>query len=170
MLLRTNGVDPDDLVDQLKRRIVTEINQSATDLYRSLSNDTPVGVAGQLRQGWQLHLASMNDPEAAIAQSNPYFLALELGRKPGKGISADGQAEVAIWASRVLGATPSEARGFAYLLSRSYKERGRPARGFAGLARPGDPPKTPSDLNDIKPIKGGLISEAFKQLDARLNS
>ena len=103
---------------------------------------------------------------AIVGQSKRHFLPVEMGRRPGKGISARGQQSVATWGRRKLGLSPKEAKSFAYLLSRKYKREGRAATGFAGLARKGSKAKAPQA--EIQPLKTGIIGKAFTDLERRL--
>lgn len=132
----------------------------------ALVKATPVGVGGNLRQGWSINKARDGAGFVVeVVNSAGYLLAVEMGRQPGKGISADGQRSVALWAQRKLGMTPDDAGGFAFVLSRKYKVEGRPALGFMGLA-----PKGGAGGGSIpqKPIAGSLLDNQFKDLGNRL--
>lgn len=55
-------------------------------------------------------------------------LVLEQGRKPGKGVSKEGQEALAVWAQEKLGVTKVEGLGIAHALSFKYKLHGLPAK------------------------------------------
>lgn len=158
------GKHPDNFYESERRKLVAIINEEASQLETDLVSATP-GDTGALRQGWTLKPASEKRLAAIVGQNKVHFLPLELGRKPGKGISQRGQESVAIWAQRKLGITGQEAKSFAFLLSRKYKQKGRPAEGFAGLAKPGDPAKPLSEITE--PV-GGPILNSFRRLNRRL--
>ena len=164
--IRFSGPDPKAFYQATRRELVAIINEEATLLESELVQATP-GDRGGLRQGWNFKPATEQQLSAVIGQSKSYFLAVELGRKPGSGISAKGQREVAKWAFRkgIVG-DPKEAKSFAYLLSRKYMREGRPAQGFAGLANKGD--KAPRSLTDNLVPVGGPILAGFNRLNARL--
>lgn len=131
-----------------------------------LVKNTPVGIGGALRQGWSVNHARDGAGFAVeIVNSSSYLLAVEMGRRAGKGISVDGQRSVALWAQRKLGIDAEEAKGFAFLLSRKYKNEGRPAIGFIGLAAKGG-----AGGREVpeKPIAGSLLHNQFRDLENRL--
>ena len=103
-----------------------------------------------------------------VTSSAKYLLPVELGRLPGKGISADGQKSVALWAKRKLGLPERDARSLGFLLSRKYQREGRPAQGFIGLAGKGEKAK-PVTGSELQPVSGGLLAREFKRLDSLLN-
>jgi hypothetical protein len=156
------GKKPDDFYKSERKKLVAVINEEATQLETNLVAATP-GDTGALRQGWTLKPASEKGLAAIVGQNKVHFLPLELGRKPGTGISQKGQEAVSVWAKRKLGLTGQEAKSFAFLLSRKYKKFGRPAEGFAGLAKPGQPAQPIPN----EPV-GGPILESFKRLNRRL--
>lgn len=166
MAIAFNGTSPREFVRNDIRRLVGILNDEATKLQTDLVKVTPAD-RGQLRGRWTLKKATENKPVAIVGQSSVYFLPLEMGRKPGKGISAEGQENVAKWALRVgAAASPKDAQGLAYLLSRKYKLEGKAALGFAGLAKPGDKP-TGSYNESIEPV-GSVLLESFNRLKKRL--
>lgn len=162
------GVTPEQYYKQKIKDLVSVLNEEALLLESQLVQDTPSGVSGRLRQGWTMKPATENKPTAIVGQSSQYFLPVEMGRKPGKGISEKGQKSVTRWAKLVMGLNPKEAKSFAFNLSMKYKNQGRPAVGFVGLATPGTIP-TNSQVPD-NPIPGSLLEESFQRLKNRLNS
>lgn len=171
--MQTNGIKPSIFYKEQIRRILGVVNEEALELERKLIDKTPASD-GRLRQGWTTITARQDNPKATVGQSVNYFLPVEFGRKPGSGISKKGQVAVAKWAKRNLGLPDktrdggTTAKTFAFLLSRKYKLEGRPATGFAGLAKEGA--QAPSSIPDkIEPLSGGLIAASFNKLKARLN-
>jgi len=164
----TRGPSPDEFYENVQREILNTVNIEAANISRSLTRATPVGVGGQLSGGWVFSPATSRSPVAVVANSQSYLLPVELGRKPGKGISAEGQDSVTLWARRKLGLSETEGRSLAYLLSRKYKREGRPAQGFMGLARPGD--SAPGgQADELEPVAGGLLAKAFADLDQAIS-
>lgn len=170
MTSRFVGTPPFEFGNELLEQMLDVLNEAALNLESELTQATPVGVGGLLRSSWSSSLANPATKRAVVSNSQRYLLPLELGRKPGSGISRKGQESVALWAKRVLGESdPKEAAGFAYLLSEQYKREGRPAQGFIGLARPGTTP-TDESTGELTPVPNSLLDEAFKSLERELRS
>lgn len=167
MAVTTNGLTPDEFWGKERAQLIATINASFADLESDLVEATP-GDTGMLRQGWTFIPATEQKPTAIVGQSKAYFLAVELGRRPGKGISKKGQESVARWGRRKLGLGMKESKSFAYLLSQKYKREGRPAMGFAGLARKGSKANAVSE--EIKPLDDGIIGQAFEKLRRRIDA
>jgi hypothetical protein len=142
-----------------KQGTLDALNKGTMDLYGQIVKATPSGIGGRLRRSWSISPATLANPVAIIGSNSTYLLPLEMGRKPGKGISAEGQRGVALWARRVLKLDDSKALGFAYLLSRKYKLEGRPATGFIGLARPGEAARTTVPK---QPVSGSILDLGLK--------
>ena len=53
---------------------------------------------------------------------------LELGRKPGKGVSREGQEALGEWAKKKLGVSEKEVRNVVFLISRKIKKKGLEAK------------------------------------------
>ena len=164
----SSGTDPKVFTEDIMRALVGAINSEATRLETELVEATPSGTSGRMRQGWVFTPATLDNPVATVGQSVPYFLPMELGRSPGKGISQKGQEEVMRWAKLVIGLEPKDQAGFAYALSEKYKKFGRPAVGFVGLARPGQTPSSTPNIPD-DPIPGSLLASAFERIQNRLD-
>ena len=162
------GPPPKEYAVKINKAVVRTVNTGMIALQSKLISDSPVDV-GILKNAWNFIPATSVLPKAIIGTSSAYFLPTEMGRKPGKGISAEGQQNVQAWAQRVLGKSEKDSKGFAFMLSRKYKREGRPALGFAGLATPGSIPSGASG-DEIKEITGGTISNAFKGITASLSA
>jgi hypothetical protein len=156
--------DFDDFFDELEESLVDKLNKAAIELNNEIVRAMPVGIGGELSRSWSIQPASEVNPAAKVGTSSSYFIPLEVGRKPGRGISEKGQLSVALWGRRKLGMTAKESEGFAYLLSQKYKREGRPATGLIGLATPGAPAKAPSK----EPVPGSIIHRAFQKLRGSL--
>lgn len=166
MQVAFKGDRPPEFYLKSRRELVSIINDEASRMETELVQATP-GDRGGLRRGWTLKPATEDRLTAVVGQSSSYFLPVELGRRPGKGISQRGQEEVAKWALRnKIIARQRAAQSFAYLLSQKYKREGRPAVGFAGLAQPGSMP--PSQLPTNLEPKRGPILDGFERLKRRL--
>jgi len=164
--VKFSGQEPTNFYNKSKAELVAIVNQEAANLETALVEATP-GDRGGLRQGWVFKPATESKLQAIVGQSKVYFLPLELGRKPGKGVSAKGQQELAKWSIRKgITGDPKEAKSFAFLVSRKYKREGKTALGFAGLATEGAQASS-VNLDEIKPV-GGPILEGFKKLTERL--
>lgn len=167
--MTTRGTPPSTFGRQRQQALVRVLNGVTTELYGSLVKSTPVGVGGRLQRSWVFTPASLENPVASIGSNSTYFLSLEMGRKPGSGISAEGQASVALWARRKLGKTEKEAKGFAYVLSRKYKKEGRGAQSILGLVpkgvKGGAVPNSAAQA-----VSGSLLSNAVKKLSTQLRS
>lgn len=173
------GLLPEKFEEETRRKLVILLNDQGTLLETEVVQATPANV-GDLRRGWQFTPASLTqkNPVARVTQNKRHFLPVEMGRRPGKGISAKGQEKVARWAvlKGIVVRTRNEkgqfnkskeAANFAFLLSRKYKKEGRPAVGFLGLAKPGTIPTNPNIPEN--PITDSLLDKAFKRLRDKLN-
>ncbi len=169
MTVTYRGIPPEKYWGERRHKFMLAVNEVLANLEAKLVTSTPVGIGGRLKGGWSFQPMLPGTDSANIGQSLKYFLPLELGRQPGKGVDQKGRESIALWARRKLGLGPQEARGLAFVLSRKYKLEGRPAVGFAGLAAPGDRPRS-SQPENLEPIKGGLIFQALAELDNRLSS
>lgn len=167
----TKGTQPNEFWNRKQGDLVKLINETGIELEGALVKASPTGTASFLKGGWSFKRATNRNPVGIIGQTQDYFLPVELGRKPGKGISPKGKESVALWAQRVLSMDNSEVGGeadqFANYLSVKYFREGRPAQGFAGLARVGTIP-TNTDRDTFEPIEGGLIKEHLDRLRSRL--
>ena len=166
--VRTKGVNPQSFGEAERRKLVGIINKATLELEGDLVKASPVGVAALLKGGWSVKPATLRNPQSVITQKQGYFLPVEMGRKPGKGINQEGQTSVILWAKRVLGLSETEGKSLAFRLSEKYKKFGRRAKGFAGLANPGDTAPTNFDPENILPVEGGLIKRAFDEIDRLL--
>lgn len=172
MTYTTKGSNPDQFFKDNTQKLLRIINEGAFELEAELVKATPTGVSSQLKGGWSVQRATESKPVATIGQSQSYFLPVEMGRKPGRGISEEGRESVALWAQRVLGmensTVGSEADQFASYLSFKYWKEGRPATGFAGLAKPGSiPSDSGSDI--LNPLAGGLIFNKLREIRTALD-
>jgi hypothetical protein len=172
--IKFSGISPDKFWFQDLSRIINKANKATLDFEKSLIEATPSGVGGALRQSWRTKFATFDKPEIKISNNKKYLLPVELGRKPGKGVSPEGQRSVALWAKRkgVLKGKQKDSnlpveeqrKQFAFALSLKYLREGRPAVGFIGLAKPGS--KAPSSLaNNLKPVSDSLLANYFKDIE-----
>ena len=141
----------------------------AIGLYGQVVKAMPVGIGGRLQRSWTFTPARPDNPQASIGTNSTYFLPLELGRKPGSGISKDGQDSVTLWAQRKLSLPESEARGLAFNLSQKYKREGRPATGLIGLALAGAAGGQPIPKTLDQTIPGSLLETALRDLEAKIS-
>jgi hypothetical protein len=165
-VIKFKGKPPEEYSREKIQQLADVLNHAALNLERDLVGGTPFDT-GRLKGGWVMTPASVGNPVAIVGQSLAYFLSVEMGRAPGKGISIEGQGSVAKWAKRKLGLSEEEAMGLASGLSRKYQKFGRPAVGFVGLAKPGKVPGANQPLPE-RPIKGSLLEKAFSDLRAEL--
>lgn len=167
--VETRGTSPKQYGQEQIGGLLKIINLQGAKINRQATKTSPVGVGGLLRGSWVFSPARPSNPVAVVANSREYFLPVEVGRKPGKGVSRKGQAAIALWAQRVLGVSAKEGKSIAYLLSRKYKSQGRPAQGFLGLAKRGSIPS--GDLPPtVEPVRGSLLDRNFKELGRRLET
>lgn len=170
MPTKFTGKNPNQFFEDEYKDLVARVNAGASIVVAAATEATPVGVSGGgggLRGSWVLIPATLDNPVATIGQSRVYFLPVELGRRPGKGISRRGQESVELWAKRKLGLTGTDAASFAFNLSQKYKREGRLAQGFLGLAKPGSP--APTSLPDsLDPVPGSVLENAFKRVEKEL--
>lgn len=171
MAVTYTGTKPEAYFEQIRRDILRVLNTEAAELERSLITATPSGVSGGgggLRSGWRFLPAKEDKLIAVVGQSSRYFLPVEMGRLPGKGIDKKGQESLARWGKLKLGLGDQESRSMAFLVSRKYKREGRVAQGFAGLAREGDKAKSGVGEN-IDPLDSGIIGKSFNELRRSLD-
>jgi hypothetical protein len=165
----TRGTPPGQYGEDKRKQLLTVLNTSATGLFGQVVKAMPVGVGGRLQRSWTLTPATLENPQASIGTNSTYFLPLELGRKPGSGISKEGQDSVTLWARRKLSLSESDARGLAFNLSQKYKREGRPAAGLIGLALGGSAGGQPIPKTLEQTIPGSLLHNALRDLEANLN-
>ena len=156
---------PTEYLEEEKRHLAGILTRTALSLSADITRAMPVGTGGELQRSWAPTPASPDNLQASVSTSSAYFLPVELGRKPGKGISQQGQEGVALWARRKLGKSEKEARGFAFLLSRKYQAEGRPAQGLIGLARPNAPGGSDPAL---QPVPGSILDQHYRELQKQL--
>lgn len=155
MSVRYVGKNPEQFWQDRSGEIKVVVNEFLFNLESQAASRTPSGVSGQLRGRWKV--LPFNGKTGALQQPQSYYLPVELGRKPGKGISEKGQQAVARWAKLKLGLSQREAKSFAYLLSRKYKLQGRK-------------PQPILDLRDPETAQpGGLLDRSFKKLESDLS-
>lgn len=97
------------------------------------------------------------DGGAVAFNSAPYAGIIERGRRPGKGVSREGQASLARWV-RLKGLTSDEreARGIAFAIARKMKKQGWP---FA----PNQPMRVLGRVYDrILPVIEAAVTRALK--------
>ena len=162
----TRGPSPDEYISEQRQHLATLLTKAALNLSAEVTKAMPVGTAGELQRSWTPYPATPDTLKAGLSTSSAYFLPVELGRKPGKGINRQGQEAVTLWARRKLGMDPKRAVGFAYQLSEKYKREGRPAQGIIGLASRGD---RAGDRLPTDPVPGSILAKAFQTLDNELN-
>lgn len=168
IMSQVKGTPPKAFGEAEFRQIVLTLNKIGTEAYREMTKATPVGVGGRLQRSFTLSLASTENPVLAIGTNSGYALAVEMGRKPGSGISKEGQDSVKLWARRKLGLPTREASSFAYLLSRKYKHQGRGAQGNWGLAQPGSQGQdVPVSLANTQ--TGSILHKAYLDLQSALS-
>ena len=168
ILMGTKGPNPSQYGETQNREILKALNSSVTGLYGEVVKAQPVGVGGRLQRSWTLTPATSSNPTASIGTNSQYFLSVEMGRVPGKGISKEGQESVALWARRKLTLSEPDSRSFAFLLSRKYRREGRPAQGLLGLAQPGSQGASiPKTLDQTVP--GSLLREGLSNLEKSLS-
>jgi hypothetical protein len=63
-----------------------------------------------------------------VGTPSVYAPVIEEGRRPGKGVSKEGREALAMWAVGILGVTPKDAPGVAFLISRKIKAKGISAK------------------------------------------
>ena len=165
---QTKGPNPSQYGQDRTREVLKTLNTVVTGLYGDVVKAQPVGVGGRLQRSWTLTPATSTNPVASIGTNSQYFLPVEMGRVPGKGISREGQESVTLWARRKLGMTEQDAKGLAFMLSRKYKREGRPAQGLIGLAQPGSRgEKVPKTLDQA--VRGSLLSQGLDRLQRELS-
>lgn len=174
-----SGITPQQFAQDKIKAFVNLANEEGLQIESELVKDSPANF-GRLKGGWVFTPATIEKPRAIVNQSVSYFLPVEMGRAPGKGISKEGQTQVARWARLVLGLKDerstkktregkTSAKTFAFLLSQKYKREGRPAVGFVGLAEPGKTPTSQGQKVPDQLIPGSLLDVAFKRIRARVD-
>jgi hypothetical protein len=159
---------PSEFLEYQQRQILQILNTEAGSAYREIVRAMPVGVGGELQRSWIFIPGSLGNPTAIIGSSSSYFLPVEMGRVPGKGVSREGQESIQLWARRKLSMSPQESRGFAYLLSEKYKREGRGAQGLIGLAAQGSQgSQIPSEL--AATISGSILHKLYQELERKLS-
>lgn len=80
---------------------------------------------GAYRRAWKWRETNEG---VSIFNNMPYAPVIEYGRRPGKGISREGQIALARWVRRKMKVKESEAKGIAYCIARAHKRRGLKGR------------------------------------------
>lgn len=165
MATTTTGESPTLYGFRVRREALATLNVAVAGLYGEIVRAMPVGVGGRLQRSWVFSPATPNNPQAAIGTSSSYFLPVEMGRRPGKGVSREGQESIELWARRKLRLSPQESRSFAYLLSQKYKREGRKASGLIGLSTPGSLPSGALSPT-VDPVPGSILARGFATIAA----
>ena len=96
------------LEGQVKDRMPSASGKTRESVF-SDAFSTPVGVIG------------------TVGSSQPTATFLELGRKPGTGVSKAGQEALGVWAREKLGISEKEVRSVVFLIARKIRKHGTPA-------------------------------------------
>lgn len=112
------------------RQVVKKQLTLASEFYVSeVKQKTPVGVFNNLRDSWDYRYDDQ-EQQSTIAPRAEYALAVELGRKPGKGIPIE---PLTLWVRRKIGVSGErKAKSIAFLISRKAKRQGIKGQHFAG--------------------------------------
>lgn len=145
------GIAPGRLKKEKLEQIGNLVNRELAWAEAEAAKATPVGVSGRLRQGWTL--IPWDGQRAILGQSAVYYPWVEFGRRPGSGISQEGQFAVARWAKLKLGLDHKESQGFAYGLSERYRRFGRKAQPILKISPSGEP------------LPGGILDNLFSRID-----
>lgn len=159
--LSTTGQPPSLWFQKHTQEKSDHLSKTAFELESAIVKSLPVGVGGEMSRSWTTIPSTPATLTAIVGTSSSYFLAVELGRKPGKGISADGQKSVQLWAKRKLQLSPQQSKGFAYLLSEKYKREGRDSGGYIGLIQKGLPGGSTPPIN---PVPNSILDKAQQNL------
>jgi len=108
-LLATAKASTLHLEGQVKDRIPAASGKTRESVH-SDAFSTPVGVIG------------------TVGSSMATATFLELGRKPGSGVSREGQEALGQWAKEKLGVSEKEVRNVVFLISRKIKKKGLEAK------------------------------------------
>lgn len=145
--------------NSINREGVLAMRKSLAIIETNVVSRTPVGVSGQLRQGWSSQVRG-TPLEATFYGKvmNPivYGLPVEEGRRPGK---MPPIAPIELWVIRKLGIVGADSRGVAYLVARKI---GRSGTKGAFMAKKG----AEASISEIKAIwarfPGTIVEEITK--------
>ena len=124
----------------LDRELLAATNEGLMLLRHQLDSTIPRGWGGRSGLGMAGSITSdaFSTPTGAlgvIGTSVSHAPVVELGRRPGKGVSEQGRVALGAWVMAVLGVTdPKRVKNIAFLISQKIKREGLPAQRPFGRA------------------------------------
>jgi hypothetical protein len=111
-----------------ERELTAAATEATMLLEREVKDTWPTGVFNSRQQIASDVFSTPAGVLGVVGTPSVYALVIEDGRRPGKGVSKEGREALAMWAVGILGVTPKEAPGVAFLISRKIKAKGIAAK------------------------------------------
>ena len=111
----------------VEQEMLAAMTLVTTALEGEVKDEWPTGVFNSREQIHGDAFATPAGVLGVVGTPSPYAPVIEFGRKPGKGVSREGQESIALWAKAKLGVDEVKARSVAFLIARKIKQRGQPA-------------------------------------------
>ncbi len=163
---RTSGPS----VDQSSRALNAAIKASLAEVLDSSINSLKTVLPrdrGGLVASVAGNIATTQDSLTASITMNDYAVPLEMGLPVGDTGGATIEA-LTKWAIRKgITTNPEHAVIIAKRILTKWTKEGRAAKGFLGLATPGEVPAS-SFIDELEPIPGGIIDRIFRRMEEAL--
>lgn len=113
--------------EMTRRELLAAAKASTLHLEGQVKDRMP-SASGKTRES--VHSDAFSTPAGVIGtvgSSMATATFLELGRKPGTGVSLEGQEALGTWVKEKLGVSEKEVPGVVFLIARKIKKKGMPA-------------------------------------------
>jgi hypothetical protein len=108
-----------------ERELMAAMTEATMLLQREVTEYIPRGATGLTAASVTSDVFSTSAGVlGVVGSSQPSALFVEAGRRPGKGVSKDGQEALGAWAKAVLGVSEEEKKGVVFLIARKIKRDG----------------------------------------------
>lgn len=111
-----------------RQRLLGAMTGAVQHLEGEVKDEWPTGPSNSRQQITSDAFSTSAGVLGVVGTPSPYAPVIELGRKPGKGVSEAGRESIAEWAKFKLGVSEKEALGVAFLVSRKIKRQGIEAK------------------------------------------
>lgn len=114
--------------ETVQRELAAAMTEATMLLEREAKEEWPVGVFNSREQITSDVMLEPAGVLGVVGTPSPYAPVIEAGRRPGKGVSQEGQKAIAMWAVARLGVEPARADDVAFLISQKIRRHGIAAK------------------------------------------
>lgn len=152
--------NPQKEVTKLIKKVTIIVDEEFLEATINLEKNSPVGVTGDLKRGWEVKPTAFVNGEflVRIINDTPFSLNRLEGRKAGK---APPSSALESWVALKLRVPPKEVKRVAFLVARKIGREGtnRSKRNFREF-----------NPVDGQPAKNGSVDRAIKRIIKRFNT